>query len=71
LPIYAVEEQIVTQLKQTRRLMLQALTGSSEFTQVQQILLTDGFLANGYLATPQTRRVALVVQRSSARGSSR
>ncbi len=58
LPIYAVEEQIVSRLKESRRLILQAPTGSGKSTQVPQMLLKHGFLANGQVVTLQPRRLA-------------
>jgi ATP-dependent helicase HrpB len=44
LPIYDIEEQLVTGLPQTRRLIVSAPTGSGKSTQVPQMLLDRGLL---------------------------
>ncbi len=58
LPIYEVEEDIVRRLKDNRRLILQAPTGSGKSTQVPQILLERGFLEQGQVVILQPRRLA-------------
>jgi ATP-dependent helicase HrpB len=47
LPVYEIEPQIVAPLKESRRLILQAPTGSGKSTQVPQMLLEHGFLDQG------------------------
>jgi ATP-dependent helicase HrpB len=58
LPIYDIEQEIVARLKQTRRLVLQAPTGSGKSTQVPQILLNHSFLNDGEVVVLQPRRLA-------------
>jgi ATP-dependent helicase HrpB len=58
LPIYEVENEIVTRLQENRRLILQAPTGSGKSTQIPQILLKHGFLKNGQVVVLQPRRLA-------------
>lgn len=62
LPIYDLEEEIIARLSTTRRLVLQAPTGSGKSTQVPQMLLRHGLalgLANdGRIVTLQPRRLA-------------
>ena len=58
LPIYEIEGEIVASLTKTRRLILQAPTGSGKSTQVPQMLLTHGLLANGQAVILQPRRLA-------------
>jgi ATP-dependent helicase HrpB len=58
LPIYEIESEIVTRLKEHRRLVLQAPTGSGKSTQVPQMLLQHGFLASGQVVILQPRRLA-------------
>jgi ATP-dependent helicase HrpB len=72
LPIYEIEPEIVTRLKETRRLVLQAPTGSGKSTQVPQILLQHGFLTAGQVVILQPRRLAarlLAARVASERGS--
>src|SRR5512147_2361394 len=58
LPIYEVEQEIVDRLKASRRLILQAPTGSGKSTQVPQMLLKRGLLGNGQVIILQPRRLA-------------
>jgi ATP-dependent helicase HrpB len=58
LPIYEIEEQILSRLKSDRRLILSAPTGSGKSTQVPQMLLKHGFLDAGQVVILQPRRLA-------------
>ncbi|MGD0745474.1 MAG: ATP-dependent RNA helicase [Verrucomicrobiota bacterium] len=58
LPIYEIEHDIVAALKATKRLILQAPTGSGKSTQVPQMLLRHGLLGNGQVVILQPRRLA-------------
>ena len=58
LPIYEIEEQIVAGLRESRRLIVSAPTGSGKSTQVPQILLDRGLLENGQVVILQPRRLA-------------
>jgi ATP-dependent helicase HrpB len=58
LPIYEIEEQIISRLKSDRRLILSAPTGSGKSTQVPQMLLKHGFLDAGQVVILQPRRLA-------------
>ncbi len=58
LPIYEIESDIVTSLKATKRLILQAPTGSGKSTQVPQMLLKHGLLGSGQVVILQPRRLA-------------
>ena len=58
LPIYEIESDIVASLKATRRLVLQAPTGSGKSTQVPQMLLKHGLLGSGQCVILQPRRLA-------------
>jgi ATP-dependent helicase HrpB len=58
LPIYDIEPEIVARLKTSRRLVIQAPTGSGKSTQVPQILLDSGFLRTGQVVLLQPRRLA-------------
>jgi ATP-dependent helicase HrpB len=58
LPIYDIEEQLVTGLRETRRLIVSAPTGSGKSTQVPQMLLDRGLLCAGQVVILQPRRIA-------------
>src|SRR5215831_6482284 len=58
LPIYDLESEIVTRLKEQRRLILSSPTGSGKSTQVPQMLLRHGFLERGQAVILQPRRLA-------------
>jgi ATP-dependent helicase HrpB len=58
LPIYEIEHDIVASLKATKRLILQAPTGSGKSTQVPQMLLKHGLLGDGQVVILQPRRLA-------------
>ena len=58
LPIYEIENEIIARLKASRRLVLQAPTGSGKSTQVPQMLLKHGLLDNGQVVILQPRRLA-------------
>src|SRR5262245_25973203 len=58
LPIYEIENDIVRALRESRRLILQAPTGSGKSTQVPQMLLKHGLLGNGQVVILQPRRLA-------------
>jgi ATP-dependent helicase HrpB len=58
LPIYEIEHDIIAALKATKRLILQAPTGSGKSTQVPQMLLKHGLLGNGQVVILQPRRLA-------------
>ena len=58
LPIYDIEKEIVAALGTTRRLILQAPTGSGKSTQVPQMLLKHGLLEGGRAVILQPRRLA-------------
>src|ERR1700722_12139283 len=58
LPIYEIEEQIISRLKSDRRLILSAPTGSGKSTQVPQMLRRHGFLDAGQVVILQPRRLA-------------
>src|SRR5436309_4479812 len=58
LPIYEIENDIIATLRATKRLVLQAPTGSGKSTQVAQMLLRHGLLGNGQVVTLQPRRLA-------------
>jgi ATP-dependent helicase HrpB len=58
LPIYDIEDQILSLLKSDRRLILSAPTGSGKSTQVPQMLRKHGFLDAGQVVILQPRRLA-------------
>jgi ATP-dependent helicase HrpB len=58
LPIYEIEQDIIATLKATKRLVLQAPTGSGKSTQVPQMLLKHGLLGDGEVVILQPRRLA-------------
>ncbi len=58
LPIYDIERDIVESLAATKRLVLQAPTGSGKSTQVPQMLLKHGLLGTGQCVILQPRRLA-------------
>ncbi|HEV2330810.1 MAG TPA: ATP-dependent helicase HrpB [Verrucomicrobiae bacterium] len=58
LPIYDIEEQIISRLKSDSRLILSAPTGSGKSTQVPQMLLKHGLLERGQVVILQPRRLA-------------
>src|SRR5882757_211288 len=58
LPIYDIEREIIARLKTDRRLILSAPTGSGKSTQVPQMLLKHGLLADGQVVVLQPRRLA-------------
>ena len=58
LPIYEIEPDIIASLQATRRLVLQAPTGSGKSTQVPQMLLKHGLLGSGQCVILQPRRLA-------------
>lgn len=58
LPIYEIEHDIIASLQATKRLVLQAPTGSGKSTQVPQMLLKHGLLGNGQCVILQPRRLA-------------
>jgi ATP-dependent helicase HrpB len=58
LPIYEIENEIVARLKNDRRLILSAPTGSGKSTQVPQMLLRHDFLRDGQVVILQPRRLA-------------
>ena len=58
LPIYEIEDEIIARLTATKRLVLQAPTGSGKSTQVPQMLLKHGLLGSGQCVVLQPRRLA-------------
>ena len=58
LPIFEIEDQIIASLRDSRRLILQAPTGSGKSTQVPRMLLNHGFLKTGQVVVLQPRRIA-------------
>jgi ATP-dependent helicase HrpB len=71
LPIFELERQLVAELKEQSRLIIQAPTGSGKSTQVPQILLDHGLLGSGQVVILQPRRLAtrlLAARVASERG---
>jgi ATP-dependent helicase HrpB len=58
LPIYELEDEIIRTLTSSRRLVLQAPTGSGKSTQVPQMLLKHELLVTGQVVILQPRRLA-------------
>ena len=58
LPIYEVEDAIVTSVREHRRVIVSAPTGSGKSTQVPQMLLDRGVLGQGQVVVLQPRRLA-------------
>ena len=58
LPIYEIEREIVECVRNRRRLVVQAPTGSGKSTQVPQMLLNHGCLEQGQVVVLQPRRLA-------------
>jgi ATP-dependent helicase HrpB len=58
LPIYEIECELIARLREDRRLILSAPTGSGKSTQVPQMLLKHGLLGNGQVVVLQPRRLA-------------
>src|SRR6266850_6471869 len=58
LPIYEIENELISTLQKSRRLVLQAPTGSGKSTQVPQMLLKHGLLGSGQVVILQPRRLA-------------
>jgi ATP-dependent helicase HrpB len=58
LPIYEIERHLVAGLRETRRLIVSAPTGSGKSTQVPQMLLDHGLLGAGQVVILQPRRLA-------------
>ncbi len=57
LPIYALRDQLVARLRDSRRLIIRAPTGSGKSTQVPQMLLESG-LIQGEIIVLEPRRLA-------------
>src|ERR1700730_1274196 len=58
LPIFELDHQLVADLKESSRLIIQAPTGSGKSTQVPQILLDHGLLGDSQVVILQPRRLA-------------
>ena len=58
LPIYEIEEAILTSVRDHRRVIVSAPTGSGKSTQVPQMLLDRSLLDNGQVVVLQPRRLA-------------
>ncbi len=58
LPIYEIEQRLVVGLREHRRLIVSAPTGSGKSTQVPQMLLDHGLLGSGQVVILQPRRLA-------------
>jgi ATP-dependent helicase HrpB len=58
LPIYEIEEAILAGVRDERRVIISAPTGSGKSTQVPQMLLEHGLLGAGQVVVLQPRRLA-------------
>lgn len=58
LPIHAIRSQLLEELKQNKRFILQAPTGSGKSTQVPQMLADTPFIGEGQIIVLQPRRIA-------------
>ncbi len=58
LPIYELEDALVTALRAQGRVVVQAPTGSGKSTQIPQMLRAHGFLERGEVVVLQPRRLA-------------
>ncbi len=58
LPIYEIEDQLLSELSRSNRVIIEAPTGSGKSTQTPQILLKGGFLEHGEAIVLQPRRIA-------------
>jgi ATP-dependent helicase HrpB len=58
LPIYEIEEAILSSVREHRRVIVSAPTGSGKSTQVPQMLLDHGLLGDGQVVVLQPRRLA-------------
>jgi len=58
LPIYEIEPALVDAIRETRRVIVSAPTGSGKSTQVPQMLLDHGLLGTGQVVILQPRRLA-------------
>ena len=58
LPIYEIEGAILASVREHRRVIISAPTGSGKSTQVPQMLLDHGLLGNGQVVVLQPRRLA-------------
>src|SRR6516165_5992026 len=58
LPIYEIEDAILISVREQRRVIISAPTGSGKSTQVPQMLLDHGLLGNGQVVVLQPRRLA-------------
>ncbi|WP_438483549.1 ATP-dependent helicase HrpB [Oleiharenicola lentus] len=58
LPIYELEQRLISAVTEQGRLIVQAPTGSGKSTQVPQMLLNHGLLGDGEVVVLQPRRLA-------------